>query len=198
MAERNFKLDVTRMTGAGFYGLSMPSGLLTLIVARTATLGHLWACRYATATDNLFHVTYLRIFWQTLTGFTSAQEVAFAAFKLTGYSAAHTGGTAGVPLPLAPGYAASELTAQMAITAALTAGTHTIAQQLFRGSSAELAAGATIGKGYIDEQQPMIDDPHPVCVLGNAEGILVANEVLMGAAGVGRLVVDLRGYERAA
>ena len=62
----------------------------------------------------------------------------------------------------------------------------------------DVIIGDSAAKGYIDEQLPMSEDPHPVCVLGNAEGILVANEVLMGAAGVGRLGVDIRGYERAA
>jgi hypothetical protein len=170
--------------------------LLTLIAAGTATAGHLWVARYAPSQAARFYVTHLRFHWQTLTGFTAAQELALAAFLMTGYSAAHTGGSAEDLLALAPDAGACGLSTRIADTTALTSGTHTIGKQLCRGSFAELAAGDAVGKGYVDEQLPMMDDPHPVIVLEDQMGILIRNEVLMGAAGVGRLTVDIRGYER--
>jgi hypothetical protein len=156
----------------------------------------LFAARFATSGSKLFHVTRLRLLWQTVAGFTSAQEVAFSAFKLTGYSAAHTGGTAITPLPLAPGYAASQLACRIGDTAALTAGTQTIGAQLLHGGFSELAAAATVQKGFVDEET--LASLHPITVLGNNEGILIRNEVLQGAGGTGRLTVELDGYERAA
>jgi hypothetical protein len=39
-------------------------------------------------------IEYVRVRWQTTTAFTAAQELQFRLFRLTGYTAAHTGGTA--------------------------------------------------------------------------------------------------------
>lgn len=196
-ASKRYLIDSERIGNAAFYSLSAPSGSLTTIAAGTSTAGHLFAARFApsgSGAAKLFHVTRLRLLWQTITGFGAQQEVSFAAYKLTGYSAAHTGGNAVTPLPLAPAYAASQLTARMAASSALTAGTHTIGAQLIRGESTELADSAIIGKGFIDEER--VAGLHPLVVLAANEGILVRNEVLMGAAGVGRLTVELDGYER--
>lgn len=195
-ADRFFVLDPKRITNADFYTLSCSSGVLTTIAAGSASAGHLFAARFVTSGGKLFHVLRLRVHWQTIAGFTAAQELALAAFKLTGYSAAHTGGNAQTPLPQAPSYAASQLACRLSDTAALTAGTHVIGSQLLRGSFAELAAAATVQKGFVDEEA--LATVHPITVLGNNEGILVRNEILQGAGGTGRLTVELDGYERAA
>jgi hypothetical protein len=200
-APKFYLLDRDRLTNASFYILTASSGTLSGIAAGTTTAGHLFAARYnpsGAGASKLFHVTWLRFVWQTIAGFTSAQEVALAAYKLTSYSAAHTGGNAATPLALAPGYGAAQLTARMASSAELTVGTQTIGSLLARGNFAELAAAATVVKGFVDEQLPLIDDPHPVIVLAANEGILVRNEVAMGAGGTGRLMVQIGGYERAA
>lgn len=200
-AAKHYLLNRERLTKANFYMLTAASGTLSAIAAGTSTAGHLFAARYnptGSGATKLFHITWLRFVWQTIAGFTSAQEVAIAAYKLTSYSAAHTGGNAATPLPIAPGYSAAQLTARMAASSELTAGTQTIGSLLMRGNFAELAAAATVVKGFVDEQLPLIDDPHPVIVLAANEGILVRNEVLMGAGGTGRLTVQIGGYERAA
>lgn len=196
-APKNYLKDPGRLTGAQFYSLSMTSGLITTVAAGTATAGHLGVIRFASATK-LFFVTRFRMHWETVAGFTAAQELALVANILTGYSAAHTGGTAGVVLLRAPALDATSLTGRIATTGELTAGTHTIGAQLARGCFSELAAAATLQKGFIDEQKGGDDDPHPVAVLSNQNGILVSNAILMGAGGTGRLTVDLEGYERAA
>jgi hypothetical protein len=198
-ADRFFLLNSERITNAAFYSLAPSSGVLTTIAAGTASVGHLFAARFVPTgggAAKLFHVTRLRMLWQTIAGFTAAQEVALAAFKLTGYSVAHTGGTAVTPLALAPGYAASQLAARMADTAALAGGTHTIGAQLLRGAFSELATAASVQKGFIDEEA--FASVHPIAVLGSNEGILIRNEVLQGAGGTGRLTVEIDGYERAA
>jgi hypothetical protein len=197
-AAKRYLIDLDRIGNAFFYSLSASSGSLTTIAAGTASAGHLFAARYVPAGSGitkLFHVTRLRLLWQTITGFTAQQEIALAAYKLTAYSAAHTAGNSVTPLPRASTYAASQLAARMASSVALTAGTQTVGSQLMRGEATELADTPLIGKGFIDEER--VAGVHPIIVLAANEGILVRNEVLMGAAGVGRLTVELDGYERA-
>lgn len=199
MPEPSFWLkDPARLTRAAPYLLAPSSALLTTIAAGTATAGHLFVARYHTTDSKKFHVTRLRVAWQTIAGFTAAQEVSLAAYKLTGYTVAHTGGTAVTPLKRVPNLAASNLAARIGDTGALTAGTHTIAEQILHGSFSELAALSTVPKGFIDEQVGGDDDPWPVLVLSSDEGILVRNEVIGGAGGTGRLTVYLDGYEKAA
>lgn len=194
-ARPNTTKDPGRLSAAQFYSLSMTSGLLTTVAAGTSSAGHVAALRYVHASKS-FHVTRLRALWQTITGFTAAQEVSLAAYLLSAYTAAHTGGSAGVVVPRASGLDATGLTGRIGDTGALTAGTQTIGAQLLRGSFSELADGVTVQKGFVDEQRGGEDDPHVVCVLGTETGILVRNEILMGAAGTGRLTVELDGYER--
>jgi hypothetical protein len=185
--------DPNRIARDAFYSIVGVSGLLTTVAARTASAGHVFAARFASA-SKVFAVTRLRVYWQTIAGFTAAQEMALAAFKLTSYSAAHTGGTAITALARSPEFAASGLSARIGTTGALTAGTQTIGAQLLQGSFSELADSSLLYKGFIDEQRE--DPDHPICVLENEEGILVSNEILMGAGGTGRLTVEIDGFER--
>jgi hypothetical protein len=180
---------------ANWYRLSSTSGLLTTIAAGTSTLGHCGVVRFTSTAGLKFFVKRLRVHWETVAGFTAAQELAFAAFKLSAYTAAHTGGNAvtvqGVGHSVTP-----SLTARLGDTTALTAGTQTIGAQILSGRFAELAALATVQKGFIDEE--VNDDVEPIAVLAHQEGILVRNEILQGAGGTGRLTMELLGYERKA
>ena len=189
----NLTFDPSRLSLAKPYRLSMSSGLLTTVAAGTASAGHCAALRFVSATGLKFFVRRLRIHWETVAGFTAAQEVAFAAFKLSAYSAAHTGGGAATVQPI--GHAvASSLSARIGDTGALTAGTQTIGGQILRGCFSELAAAATLQKGFIDEVAE--NELMPIAVLSDAEGILIRNEVLMGAGGTGRLTVEIDGFEK--
>ncbi len=199
-AARRFSYDPDRFPKAAFYSIAATTGSLTTIAAGTGTAGHLFVARYApsgSGANLLFFVTRLRILWQTITGFTTAQEVAFAAYKLTGYVSAHTSGNAITPLALAPAYAASQLAPRISNTTTMAAvGPPTVGAQLLRGAFSELATSTTVPKGFIDEE--LLGTVHPVIVLAGNEGILVRNEILMGAGGTGKLSVELDGYERAA
>jgi hypothetical protein len=200
-AAHRYSFDPDRFPKAAFYTVAASSGLHTTIAAGTGSAGHLFAARYApvgVGANLLFHVTRLRILWQTIAGFTAAQEMALAAYKATGFTTLHgTGSAAVAPLALAPGYAVSQLAAvRSSGSAAISAGVLTLGAQLLRGGFAELAAGATVQKGFIDEEA--LATVHPIVVLAANEGILVRNEILMGAGGTGRLTVELDGYERAA
>jgi hypothetical protein len=171
------------------------SGLLTAVAAGTSNAGHLWACRFATSsTDDrkAAVIQRLRVRGFTVSGYTAAQEVLLAVYKLTGYTTAHTGGFAIVPQKKKESFTAPLMTGRCGNTGALTAGTHTIGGTALRAASfAELAAGATIPKGSIDILMSTEDlDRYPL-VLANNEGILVRNEIAMGAGGTMRIVVEM-------
>lgn len=174
------------------------SGLVTGVAAGSATAGHLWACRFVTPTNTVTDarrfavIQRLRIRSFTITSYTAAQEVLLAVFKLTAYTAAHTGATAITPVKKSESYAAPLMTARIADTGALTAGTQTLSTDPIRsGAFAERAAADVVPKGAIDillTTEDLIRDP---IILGNNEGLLLRNEVAMGAAGVARIVVEM-------
>ena len=192
----------------GSYKAGKYSGLITTVAAGTATAGHLWAARWsvpaATALTDKRRVAVLqrlRIRAKTIAGFTAAQEFQLALFKLTGYTAAHTGGTAEVPEKKFTGITptlmpAPLMTIRIAAAAELTAGTHTIGTDPIASDSfAELAAGAAVPKGGVEiflSTEDLIQ--HPI-MLVDGEGLLVRNEVLMGAAGTVRLCVEMDWHE---
>lgn len=190
----------------GTYITGRYSGLITGVVAGDATNGHLWAARFAvpaaTALVDKRRVAViqrLRVRAFTVTGYTAAQEVLLAVYKLTGYSVDHSGGTTLTPDKKFVGPSSSPaplMTGHMATTAQLTAGTHVIGTDSIRAAScAELAAAATVQKGSIDILMSTEDlIQHPL-ELTNQEGILVRNEVAQGAAGTMRLVVEMDWHE---
>lgn len=171
------------------------SGLVTLVAAGTSSAGHLFSFRNPHASRSVV-VTRLRLFWATLTGFTAPQEIGFELFKVTGYSVDATGGTAVTPQKRRTSTVASVATARIATTGALTAGTigAFAAQPGLRRSVLELADGATIAKRSFEVDWIPRDDHGEV--LAANEGLIVRNAVLMGAAGVGRLMVEVDHFER--
>lgn len=185
----------------GPYRTGRYSGLITGVVAGDGTNGHLWAARWALATPltdkrRVAVIQRLRVRAFTVTGYTAAQEVLLAVYKLTGYSAAHAGGTALTPDKKFVAAPAPVMTGRMAAAAQLTAGTHTIGTDSIAAASfAELAAGAAVQKGAIDillSTEDLIQ--HPL-ELSDQEGLLVRNEVAQGAAGTMRLVVEMDWHE---
>jgi len=179
----------------GYYHSTMASGLLTVVAAGTATAGHVFAFRNGGA--NLAIVTRLQVQLQVITDFTATQEIQLAGYRATGYSASHTGGTGYTAADskrrtTAPTPTISDL--RVGTTAGLTAGTHTLATDKFMGGSATpLAAGATVQKVRIDNLW-VPPERHPQ-VYGTNEGFIIRNEILWGAAGTGRLIVDIDWFE---
>lgn len=178
----------------GAYRSCAVSGLITVVAAGTATAGHLSTLRWApAATSNLVSAVLqrFRATWYTIAGFTAAQEVGFDLYKLTAYTAAHTGGNAVTPTKKRAAFAAATMTGRIADTGELTAGTQTIGTDPIGSSRyAELAAGAAVPKGVHRLELTTEDlDRYPV-VLGVNEGLLLRNSILMGAAGTARLVVE--------
>jgi hypothetical protein len=182
-------IDKKRLIGAAHFHYGSPTGLLTGVAAGTASAGHVYALRNPSSAKKLY-ISRVRLAFIPTTAFGAAQALSFALFKLTGYSAAHTGGNAVTPQKrLTSSSKATVATARIGDTGALTAGTHTlVATPIFRCGSSH----ATL---------PVMDavyeprDDHPIILEAN-EGLLVRNEILMGASGVGVLIVEPEGWER--
>ncbi len=187
-ATRSYFIDKKKNLKSNFYRYGGQSGLVTTIAAGTSSAGHVYALRNPSA-SKLLYIAAIRLQFIPTVAFGAAQAVSLAAYKLTGYSAAHTGATAITPAKRVTSEAdASVATARIADTGALTAGTHTIAgQPLFRaGAHGTLPSFDALWKP---------EDDH-VEVLAQNEGILIRNEILMGASGVGIIVVGIDGWER--
>lgn len=185
----------------GAYRSGAASGLFTTVAAGTATAGHLWAARWAPATNDprkFAVIKRLKATWNTIAGFTAAQEAQLQLFKLTGYTAAHTGGNALTPdrKQRASVMPAALMTGRIAGTAELTAGTHVLGTDpLTSASFAELAAGAAVPKGSFVMQFAPDDTQGGPFVLETGEGLLIRNGILMGAGGTARVVVELDWFE---
>jgi hypothetical protein len=181
----------------GRYRLGAASGLITTIVARTATAGHIFAWRWGASAPSIAKVHRISIAVRTVTGFTAAQEFQMGLWKLTGYSASHTAQTAitltGSELKKDTGENVTLLTdARIAGAAALTAGTHTFAASpIATDGFSELAAAATVPKGRFDFGFNMNEDAETAgpLVFRTNEGFVITNEVLMGAGGTARVHV---------
>jgi hypothetical protein len=183
----------------GLYRLCAVSGGLTTIAAGTATAGHVFAFRW-TSTSLQAHIQRLKLRWQTVTPFTAAQEMFFRCYRATGYSASHTGGVA-VTLT-APNLQVDTLQPASAVasirycsTAALTAGTHTLDGEAFAGLNAWSQSGANNDPAAVEAVFTPGSAADRLLTLRANEGFIVRNEILMGAAGVGRLLVELDWYE---
>lgn len=182
-------IDKHRLLKAGHFYYGAPTGLLTAVAAGTATAGHVYVLRNPSSAKKVF-IPRLRLVFTPTTAFGAAQALAFALFKLTGYSAAHTGGTAITPLKRVTSQsAASVAAARVSTTGELTAGTHTLqATPLARFSSSHSTL-PVLDAVYVPR------DDHPIVLEAN-EGLLIRNEILMGASGVGVLSVEPEGWEK--
>lgn len=180
----------------GSYILAASTGDLTTIAAGTASAGFLFAFRWAQLTQ-ICVINKLRVRWYTNAGFTAAQLVGISAYIGRGYTVSSSGGTAitGSASAMAKraSYGNSNVAdARVSTTAALTAGTVTLdPQPIAIGYAREMAAAATLPGQVIslsyewDQGQSM-----PIQLTQNT-GIIVRNEVLMGAGGTARVVVEL-------
>lgn len=198
------RVSVRPPDALGHYRLSATTGLLTVVAAGTATVGHLFTFRNSHASTLIVPV-YISVKWNTIAGFTAAQEVGFDVLIARNYTTSHTGGTAvsaagAGGLKKRTGYPTSVLgDARIGTTGALTAGTHTLdAQAMMQNQFAELAAGAAIPKGRFESVWDMTNSGDSPLVLAQNEGIVVRNSILMGAGGTARMTVEVAWFETAA
>jgi len=184
----------------GSYRVGVSSGLITGIAAGTASAGHLFAFRWGHA-SKLAIISYFRARWLTVAGFTAAQEIGMDLFQTRVYSASHTVGSAITPgssMRKRNTHGNSDVTdARISATVQLGNGTHTIdTSAIAQGGFSELAAGATVPKGFFDLRFAANDPAwsHPI-VLGTNEGLILRNSVLMGAGGTARVSVEMEWHE---
>lgn len=183
-----------KLGSTGLYKLSQTSGLLTTIAAGSPTAGHLFAFRWGSSALRC-RVQRVKVRWQTEVSFTVAQELQFSIYRLTGYSASHSAGTAATlttpNLKKFSGMATTALTdARIATAVALTAGTHTLDAM---GMGQLLCWSNESATVPIAEEATFQSDAQVghIMELTTNEGFIVRNEVLQGAAGVGRLLVEV-------
>jgi hypothetical protein len=181
-------VDKQRLLKAPFFNYGGPSGAATVIAAGTSSAGHVYVLRNPSGSGRTIHIAKLRLAYLPGTAFGAAQALRLAAFKLSAYSAPHTGGSAITPAKRRADMAASVGAARIADTGALTAGTQTLAAQPFFVAGAHGTVPAFDAKWEPGDELPVLIEP--------GEGLLVRNEVLMGASGVGVIVVEPEGWER--
>jgi len=192
-ATPSYFVDKKRLLRAPFFNYGGQSGLATVIAAGTSSAGHVYVLRNPSDSGKVVHIPRLRLAFIPTMAFGAAQAVQLAAYKLTAYSVAHTGGTAITPAKkrtgtTTPAVAASVAAARISDTAALTAGTQTIAAQPFFSAGAHGTLPAFDAVWLAGDEHPQTLEP--------GEGLLIRNEILMGASGVGKFIVEPQGWER--
>lgn len=186
----------------GSYRMTVSTGAVTLIAARTATAGFLFAFRWPDATRNCY-LRYLGAKFVLTTAYTTAQETGCDLIVARAFTANTTGATAvdaGQTVTSTGEYRTVENVSLMGVAGlcriadagALTSGTHTLdanAMSILNGWSG--AIGDTIpgvGSGAGNLAGVLWDarsDRMPLEFAQN-EGFIVRNTILMGAVGVGR------------
>jgi hypothetical protein len=183
----------------GEFVFAVASGLLTTVAAASATAGHVFALRNADASKKLL-LRYLAIDFNLTVAFGAAQAMGFDAIVARSYSASHTGGTA-IDLggtntntnKRRVDQSTSSVVANAArigTTGALTAGTHTLDANAFAQCQKWMGAvGAQISEVLLDARDDGGANVRSPIELGNNEGVILRNTILMGATGVGTLIV---------
>lgn len=185
--------------------MSAVSGALTLVAAATTTAGHVFSCRNPDTAKKVL-LRYLAIDFNLTTAFTGAQAVGFDVILATAYTASHTGGTAidmGSTLPNSGKIRTNDTlslftanTTRIGSTGALTAGTHTLhANPLNQCQKWMGAVGTQITATFLDARDDGDGAVRSAWELGQDEGFIIRNTILMGAAGVGSLVVTMEWDE---
>lgn len=187
----------------GSYIVAAPTGAVTTIAAATSTAGQLFNFRNPSSTVKCF-VKYIGAKFILTTAYTTAQETGCDLILAHSFSVNGTNGTAvdvGSTVAntgkLLTGMATSALTAgcvRVATSAVITTGTHTLdANPIAILSDWSGAIGATVPttssgsrSGYGTLWDCNASTHQAPIILGQNEGFLIRNLVLMGATGVGR------------
>ena len=192
----------------GAYSLSSISGALTLVAAGTPSAPQpLYAFRYAPATaTQLCMIRRIEVGFNTTTVFTAAQSLQYNILLARAFSASYTvnattqlftqsnTGKMRTVMPqsgfVSGGLIQIATTAAMTTTAAFTADTQFMAT--VNGTTS--AVGASLLMAPIFQHQP---GDYPLIFAAN-EGFIINNGQVMGAGGVGNLIVNIEWMELAA
>ncbi len=188
----------------GEYRMAARSGLVTVAAAGDATAGHMFVMRNPSTTKK-FQLRYLSAQFATTTAMAAQQPMGYDLIVGRSYTASHTGGTA-IDMFTATGSQKVRTnqdltlftvnTVRIATTAGLTAGTHTldgqpISQKLFLSPTLGNVAEVVL----FDARDDGASTVRSALSLGQDEGIILRNVVLMGATGVGYLTVNVEWDE---
>lgn len=183
------------LTGA--YQISLASGALTTVAASTASAGTLFSFRYAPGGSTVCVVKRVSVNWVQTTAFGAAQQMGLGLFVARNFTGADSGGTAATLTGNNQKYRTSLATTSVSninigTTGALTAGTRTLDAQPL-GSTYYYVSG--VGTSLVNTDLLSYDPNDYPLVLANQEGFTIQNLVLMGATGVGTLVVNVEWFE---
>lgn len=191
----------------GEYRMAAASGALTTVAAATTIAGFVFTMRNPTASGKVVALRYLAIDFCNTTAFGAAQNMGYDVIAARAYTASATGGTAidmGSTLSnsakVRTNQATSLFTAntcRIGSTGALTAGTQTLDAQPF--AQVQKLITTTIG-GQIqavlhdsrDDGGSTVRSPLEFAA---DEGFVIRNTILMGASGVGTLIVNVEWDE---
>lgn len=188
-----------------FKGQIAPStGAVTLIAARTATAGQIFAARWAPGASDARRcfVKYVGARFITTTAFTTPQQMGCDLIVARTFAADAAGGTAidvGATLTKSGALLTSSTTSGFAsadrVRVASTAEITAAAGRVLDASPLSVMVGWSYGLGDTvpanadDDYGTLYDASAPNTdhiVLANDEGIVIRNLLLMGAVGVGR------------
>lgn len=196
---REAPIDV--LTG-GAFRVALSTTDLTVIAARTATAGAICSFRNPHATT-LVLLQRVRARWVATAGFTAAQNIGIGIFQVRPWTVAYTGGTA--VTTTAPfgkkrtSFGTSVVEARISTTGTLTGSASNTIDTLpiAIGYTRELAAGAAVPTTAFEVEWSAVNHAQnqPI-ILAQNEGIIVTNEILMGAGGTARVVVEIDWVER--
>lgn len=172
----------------GQYGVSVASGLMASLAGAAPVFSLRW-----TDSAKFFVLLQFKAAYQTITAFSSANEIGSELVVARSFTASDTAGTA---LTLSGDNAKKRTNmpttlvgdARIATTAALTAGTRTLDTQGI-ASVVNMSPLAQTGLVYTTAQQE-----HPV-ILAQNEGLVLRNLIAFGASGTVRLHVLIQWAE---
>lgn len=189
---------------SGEYRASFMSGAVTLAAAGTTTAGHMFVMRNPSSTKKV-NIRYVNAQFATTTAFTAQQPLGYDLIVARAYTASHTGGTAIDMFTLTGSQkvrtdqdttAFTVNTVRMCTTAGLTAGTHDLDSQAFnRQMFLSPLLGEVANVTLLDARDDGVSAHRSPITLGQDEGIVLRNVILMGAAGVGNLIVNVEWDE---
>lgn len=191
----------------GEYRASFMSGLVTLAAAGTTTAGHMFVMRNPSTTKKV-NIRYVGCEFATTTAMAAQQPMGYDLIVARAYTVSSTGGTAIDMFTLTgsqkvrtnqPTTAFTANCVRMCTTAGLNAGTHDLDSQAFcRKMFLSPLLGDVARVDLLDARDDGVNSHRSPITLGQDEGIIVRNVVLMGATGVGNLIINVEWDEYAA
>lgn len=188
----------------GEYRASFMTGSVTLAAAGTSTAGHMFVMRNPSTTKKV-NIRYVGAEFATTTAMTTQQPMGYDLIVARAYTVSSTGGTAIDMFTLTgsqknrtdqPTTAFTVNTVRIATTAGLTAGTHDLdAHPMSRKMFLSPVLGEVARVELLDARDDGTSTHRSPITLGTNEGIILRNVVLMGAAGVGNLIVNVEWDE---